>query len=47
MLGVGEHVDPITERRVGLKISLFDISDPYTPTENATFVDEGAWSSAG
>ena len=26
---------------------MFDISDPKSPTENATFVDEGARSSAG
>ena len=47
MLGVGEHVDPISGSRVGLKISLFDISDSSNPTENATFIDKNAWSSAG
>jgi uncharacterized secreted protein with C-terminal beta-propeller domain len=46
MLGIGEHTDEKTQRSVGVKISLFDISDPGNPTENATFVDEGAYSSA-
>jgi len=47
MLGIGVHVDEETQRRAGLKISLFDISDPRNPTENATFIDEGAYSSGG
>eukprot|EP01083_Nonionella_stella_P016342 45654_1 len=47
MLGVGEHANETTGRTTGLKISLFDISDPTSPTENATFIDEGAYSSAG
>jgi hypothetical protein len=47
MLGVGEHVDATTGRRVGVKISLFDISDEKNPTENDTFVDDNAYSSAG
>ena len=46
ILGIGEHVDE-RQSRVGVKISLFDISDLTNPTENATFVDEGAYSSAG
>ncbi|KAL7539564.1 hypothetical protein ACHAWF_006448 [Thalassiosira exigua] len=47
MLGLGEHVDPRTQCRVGVKISLFNISDLENPTESATFVDEGAYSSVG
>ena len=47
LLGVGEHVDPKSLRRVGLKISLFDVSDPSSPKENAVFIDEDAYSSAG
>jgi len=46
ILGIGEHVDE-RQSRVGVKISLFDISDLTNPTENATFIDEGAYSSAG
>jgi len=47
MLGLGEHVDPQTQCRAGVKISLFDVSDPANPTESATFVDQGAYSSVG
>ena len=47
MIGVGEHIDPDTSRRVGVKISLFNITDPTNPTETAHFVDDGAYSSAG
>lgn len=46
MLGIGEHADD-NGRTTGIKISLFDISDPTDPTENATLIDEGAYSSAG
>merc|ERR1712194_639946 len=46
ILGIGEHVDE-RQSRVGVKISLFDISDLTNPTENATFLDKGAYSSAG
>ncbi|KAL9186358.1 hypothetical protein ACHAXT_005596 [Thalassiosira profunda] len=47
MLGVGEHVDPNSGQRTGVKISLFDVSDPYNPKESASFVDLDAYSSAG
>eukprot|EP00571_Detonula_confervacea_P009424 CAMPEP_0172328374 /NCGR_PEP_ID=MMETSP1058-20130122/60317_1 /TAXON_ID=83371 /ORGANISM="Detonula confervacea, Strain CCMP 353" /LENGTH=1083 /DNA_ID=CAMNT_0013045487 /DNA_START=93 /DNA_END=3345 /DNA_ORIENTATION=+ len=47
MLGVGQNANETTGRTDGVKISLFDISDPRSPTENATFVDKGAYSSAG
>jgi len=46
ILGIGEHVDEETQRRAGVKISLFDISDETSPQETATFIDEGASSSA-
>merc|ERR1719203_1541707 len=46
ILGVGEHVDEESQRRAGVKISLFDISDETSPRENATFVDKGAYSTA-
>jgi len=47
MLGVGQHANETTGRTVGVKISLYDISDPTRPTESATFVDYGAYSAAG
>eukprot|EP00585_Thalassiosira_rotula_P013334 CAMPEP_0196131514 /NCGR_PEP_ID=MMETSP0910-20130528/1486_1 /TAXON_ID=49265 /ORGANISM="Thalassiosira rotula, Strain GSO102" /LENGTH=919 /DNA_ID=CAMNT_0041390991 /DNA_START=228 /DNA_END=2987 /DNA_ORIENTATION=- len=46
MIGVGRHVDPRTGSNDGAKISLFDVSDPTNPTENATYIDLGAYSSA-
>jgi len=46
ILGIGEHVDEESQRRAGIKISLFDISDDMSPRENATFIDEGAYSTA-
>ena len=46
ILGIGEHVDEETQRRAGVKISLFDISDETSPQETATFIDEGASSTA-
>jgi len=46
ILGVGEHVDEESQRRTGVKISLFDVSDETSPRENATLVDEGAYSTA-
>jgi DNA excision repair protein ERCC-4 len=47
ILGVGQHVDENNPRgQEGVKISLFDISDPTSPTENATFVDFNAYSNA-
>ena len=47
MLGVGMNVNETTGFETGVKISLFDVSDPTTLRVNATFVDEGAYSSAG
>lgn len=47
MLGVGQHANETTGITDGVKISLFDISNPQSPTETATFVDKGAYSSAG
>ena len=47
MLGLGRDVDEVTLREGGVKISLFDVSSPTSLTENATFIDKGAYSSAG
>ena len=47
MIGVGRYVDPDTGSDDGAKISLFDVSDVMNPQENATFIDKGAYSSAG
>jgi len=47
ILGVGEEVDEESGVRVGLKISLYNITDAANPTENAKYVDEGAYSTAG
>jgi len=46
MIGVGRYVDPLSGRDDGAKISLFDVSNPTNPMENATHVDMGAYSSA-
>ena len=47
-MGVGQHVneDDIWASWDGVKISLFDISDPSNPTEKATFIDKNAYSNA-
>jgi DNA excision repair protein ERCC-4 len=45
MLGIGSHVNETTGWESGLKISLFDVSDPMNLKEVAVFVDEGASSS--
>merc|ERR1711862_567871 len=47
ILGIGEAVSVSTGRREGVKISLFDVSNSSSPVENATFIDKGAYSSAG
>jgi len=47
ILGIGEAVSESTGRREGVKISLFDVSNASNPVENATFIDKGAYSSAG
>ena len=47
MLGIGEDVSEETGRRIGVKVSLFDVSDFSSPQENATFVEKGAYSAAG
>lgn len=33
LLGIGRSIDPSTQRDEGLKISLFDVSDPHNPGE--------------
>jgi hypothetical protein len=45
MLGIGSNVDETTGWETGLKISLFNVSDPLKLKEIAVFVDEGAYSS--
>lgn len=47
MLGIGMNVNETTGAETGVKISLFDVTDPTTLRVNATYVDEGAYSSAG
>ena len=47
ILGIGEDVSEETGRRIGVKVSLFDVSNSSDPIENATFVDKGAYSAAG
>ena len=47
MLGLGRDVNETTGREIGVKISLFNVSSPTNLTENAVFVDKGAYSSAG
>jgi DNA excision repair protein ERCC-4 len=45
MLGIGSHVNETTGWETGLKISLFNVSDPMNLKEIAVLVDEGAYSS--
>lgn len=45
ILGVGQETDE-NQRIVGLKISLFDVSEDTNPTESAVLIDKGASSSA-
>lgn len=46
MLGVGQEVNTTTGWTTGVKISLFDVSDPANPTEITSFVDKDAYSNA-
>jgi DNA excision repair protein ERCC-4 len=45
MLGIGSHVNETTGWETGLKISLFNVSDPMNLKEITVLVDEGAYSS--
>ena len=45
MIGIGSNVNETTGWETGLKISLFDVSDPMKLKDIAVFVDEGAYSS--
>ncbi|KAL3822484.1 hypothetical protein ACHAXA_002502 [Cyclostephanos tholiformis] len=45
MLGIGSNVNETTGWESGVKISLFNVSDPMKLKEIAVFVDEGAYSS--
>ncbi|MCR5700768.1 MAG: beta-propeller domain-containing protein [Lachnospiraceae bacterium] len=38
LLGIGEETDPYTQEFLGLKLSMFDISDPSNVTESDKFV---------
>ncbi|KAL7522694.1 hypothetical protein ACHAWX_007636, partial [Stephanocyclus meneghinianus] len=46
MLGVGQDVNTTTGLTTGIKISLFNITDPENPQETFSFVDENAYSNA-
>lgn len=46
MLGVGQDVNATSGWTTGIKISLFDITDPENPKETVSFVDENAYSNA-
>lgn len=47
LLGFGEEINPITGEFMGLKLSMFDISDPYNITEvNKTVLPEAYFSPA-
>jgi uncharacterized secreted protein with C-terminal beta-propeller domain len=46
MLGVGQDVNVTTGWTTGLKISLFDVTDPGNPVETASYVDQNAYSNA-
>ncbi len=44
LLTVGQEVDPVTLRRLGLKISVFDVTDPSKPSEQYKYVVPAAYS---
>lgn len=46
MLGVGQDVNTTTGWTTGVKISLFDITDPENPVEKTSYVDQNAYSNA-
>lgn len=46
MLGIGQSVDEATGWQEGVKISLFDVSNPSSPVEKAVFVDPNSNSDA-
>lgn len=47
IIGIGRDIDPETNRDLGVKIGLFDVSDPASPKEVAKFVaGEGTYSEA-
>ncbi len=43
LLGFGEETDPATQEFLGLKLSMFDISDPANVKEEDKHVIENAW----
>jgi DNA excision repair protein ERCC-4 len=46
ILGVGQDVNETTGWTTGVKISLFNITDPENPVETFSFVDQNAYSNA-
>lgn len=46
MLGIGQEVNATTGWTAGVKISLFDVTDPANPIEKTSYVDKGAYSNA-
>ena len=46
MLGIGQSVNATTGWSEGVKISLFDISNPENPVEKTHLVDKNAYSNA-
>ena len=46
MLGVGQDANETTGWTTGVKISLFNVTDPSNPVETVSFVDKGAYSNA-
>lgn len=46
MLGVGQEVNETSGWSTGVKISLFDVSDPENPIEVTSLVDTDSYSSA-
>lgn len=43
LLGLGEETDPKTQENLGLKLSMFDISNPANVTEEDKHIIENAW----
>jgi inhibitor of cysteine peptidase len=46
IIGIGQEADENTGRQLGLKISLFDVSDVSDPKEIVKFIAEGEYSSS-
>ncbi|MBE5924306.1 MAG: hypothetical protein E7271_07560 [Lachnospiraceae bacterium] len=46
LLGIGEEIDPYTQNFEGIKLSMFDISDPSNVTESDKFVIKNSYYSS-